>query len=219
MSTPSTMRLDVKPQPGGLPLLLAETNGDIPTWVTVNRDSLRAAATEHGAVVVRGLGLNDRAYVAALFQYLATDLVAEREAFAPRPIHPEGVYASTKWPSHQQMCMHHELSYTLEFPGLMFFACLTAPVNGGATAVADSRAVLRALPTELVERFARFHAGDLVLGPPDGPPLEAWIESIEGRRRVPRDPISGEPLPAGEDDGVPVVSATLIYPFAQKPPA
>ena len=42
--------------------------------------------------------------------------------------------------------MHHELSYTLEFPGLMLFACLTAPTTGGATAVADAPAVLDALP-------------------------------------------------------------------------
>ncbi len=72
-------------------------------------------------------------------------------------------------------------------------------------------------PEPLRERFARFHARDLVIGPPEGPPLEAWIESIEGRRRVQRDPISGEPLPAGENEGEPVVSATLIYPFKSKP--
>ena len=53
------------------------------------------------------------------------------------------------------MCMHHELSYTLEFPGLMLFACLTAPTAGGATAVADGPTVLDALPAELVERFER----------------------------------------------------------------
>jgi len=53
------------------------------------------------------------------------------------------------------MCMHHELSYTFEFPGLMLFACLSAPTTGGATAVADSRAVLDALPAELVTRFER----------------------------------------------------------------
>jgi hypothetical protein len=51
--------------------------------------------------------------------------------------------------------MHHERSYTLEFPGLMLFACLTAPTGGGATGVADSPTVLRALPGELVERFER----------------------------------------------------------------
>ncbi|HKO52135.1 MAG TPA: TauD/TfdA family dioxygenase, partial [Polyangiaceae bacterium] len=53
------------------------------------------------------------------------------------------------------MCMHHELSYALEAPSLMLFACLTAPGSGGATPVADSSAVLRALPGHLVERFAR----------------------------------------------------------------
>jgi alpha-ketoglutarate-dependent taurine dioxygenase len=37
----------------------------------------------------------------------------------------------------------------------MLFACLVAPTDGGATPVADSPAVLRALPAELVTRFER----------------------------------------------------------------
>jgi alpha-ketoglutarate-dependent taurine dioxygenase len=49
--------------------------------------------------------------------------------------------------------MHHELSYALEPPSLMLFACLTAAASGGATPVADSPAVLDALPADLVERF------------------------------------------------------------------
>ena len=52
------------------------------------------------------------------------------------------------------MCMHHELSYTLEVPSLMMFACLGAE-HGGATGVADAAAVLDALPRGLVERFER----------------------------------------------------------------
>ena len=51
--------------------------------------------------------------------------------------------------------MHHELSYRLEVPGLLAFACLTAPTSGGATAVADAPTVLEALPSELVARFER----------------------------------------------------------------
>jgi alpha-ketoglutarate-dependent taurine dioxygenase len=51
--------------------------------------------------------------------------------------------------------MHHELSYTQRFPGLMMFACLTAPTEGGATGVADSSKVLDALPSGLVDRFER----------------------------------------------------------------
>ena len=37
----------------------------------------------------------------------------------------------------------------------MLFACLTAPAEGGATALADGPTVLEALPSGLVERFER----------------------------------------------------------------
>ena len=81
--------------------------------------------------------------------------MTEREAFASRQAYSDGVYSASKWPASQQMCMHHELSYLLEFPGLLLFACLTAATGGGATAVADSPTVLDALPAELVGRFER----------------------------------------------------------------
>jgi alpha-ketoglutarate-dependent taurine dioxygenase len=110
---------------------------------------------EHGALLVRGLGLWDRRQVGAVFRRLAGGLMTEREAFAPRERHPDGSYSSTPWPPNQPMCMHHELSYTLEVPGLMLFTCLTAPPAGGATALADGPTVLEALPPGLVERFER----------------------------------------------------------------
>jgi alpha-ketoglutarate-dependent taurine dioxygenase len=121
----------------------------------LQRDELRAAVAEQGWVRVRGLGLSDAAEAEAIFRALANELMAEREAFAARRTYAEGVYSSAPWPQNQPMCMHHELSYALEFPGLMLFACLDAPDEGGATGVADSQAVLAALPDELVERFER----------------------------------------------------------------
>ncbi|MCW2534673.1 MAG: putative SyrP-like protein [Modestobacter sp.] len=153
-SSPASL-LAVDLHNGRPPVLRTEAIGDGPNWAAEHRESLRAVVAEHGSVVVRGLGLRDPAEVAAVFQRLATGLMTEREAFAPRESYSAGVYASTKWPPTQQMCMHHELSYTLEFPGLMLFACLSAPTAGGATAVADSPTVLEALPPELVRRFER----------------------------------------------------------------
>jgi alpha-ketoglutarate-dependent taurine dioxygenase len=138
-----------------LSVLRADPTGDAPGWAGEHRDALRAAVAEHGSVLVRGLGLSDAAEVGAVFERLATVLMTETEAFAPRQAYSDGVYSSSTWPSSQPMCMHHELSYTLEFPGLMLFACLCAPSVGGATAVADSPTVLDALPTDLVERFER----------------------------------------------------------------
>src|SRR5207244_263529 len=105
-------------------------------------------------LLVRGLGLRDAAEIETLFRRLAS-LMTEKEAFAPRRRYSDGVYSSSKWPPNQPMCMHHELSYVLEFPSLMLFACLIAPTGGGATPVADSAAVLHALPSELIERFEK----------------------------------------------------------------
>ncbi len=152
-SSPASL-LDVDLQPGKPPVFRAEATGDAPSRAAEHRDTLRAAVAEHGSLLVRGLGLRDAAETEAVFRGLAS-LMTEKEAFAPRRSYSHGVYSSSKWPPNQTMCMHHELSYTLEFPGLMLFACLGAPTHGGATVLADSPTVLHALPTRLVDVFER----------------------------------------------------------------
>src|SRR6476661_395201 len=138
MSLSTTSPLAVDLRPGRPPLLEADPAGDTPGWVAEHREALRAVVAEHGSLLVRGLGVRDAEETAAIFNGLATGLMAEQEAFAPRQSYADGVYSSTKWPPNQQMCMHHELSYALRFPALMLFACLSAPTDGGATAVADA---------------------------------------------------------------------------------
>jgi len=152
-STP-IVSLNVDVQPGKPPILQVDSINDGPRWVAEHRDGLRAAVVQHGSLLVRGLGLHDLAGTEAVFRRLG-NLMTEREAFAPRRKYSDGVYSASTWPANQHMCMHHELSYTLEFPSLMMFACLTAPAEGGETPVADSTALLRALPNDLVARCER----------------------------------------------------------------
>jgi len=154
-SLPLASPLDMELQPGKPPMLRAEATGDPSGWAAEHRDALRAVVAEHGAVLVRGLGLHDAAETTAVFRRLATTLMTEREAFARRQVYADGVYSSATWPANQQMCMHHELSYRLEVPSLLLFGCLGAPTRGGATAVSDSPTVLEALPRDLTERFER----------------------------------------------------------------
>src|SRR5438105_12783676 len=135
-------------------MLRVEATDDAPRWAAEHRDALRAAVVQHGSLLVRGFKLRDAAGTEAVFRQLGS-LMTEREAFAPRRRYSNGVYSASKWPPNQHMCMHHELSYALEFPSLMLFACVIAPTDGGETPVADSPAVLHALPSELVERFER----------------------------------------------------------------
>jgi len=149
-----TSFLNVDLQPGKPPILRVAATGDPARWAAEHRNALRTFVAEHGSLLVRGLGLRDAAETEAVFRQLGS-LMTEREAFAPRRRYSEGVYSSSKWPPNQHMCMHHELSYALEFPSLMLFACLVAPTSGGETPLADSPAVLHTLPAELVERVER----------------------------------------------------------------
>ncbi|MGW0707123.1 TauD/TfdA family dioxygenase [Streptomyces sp. NPDC002643] len=137
------------------PLLPVSPGTDPVRWAADHRNALRAVVAEHGAVLVRGLGLRDADQVGAVFRQLTDDLMSEHEAFAPRRAHGDGLYSSTAWPANQPMCMHHELSYRVEFPGLLLLACLKAPEEGGATGIADAEAVLAALPPTLAKRFER----------------------------------------------------------------
>ncbi|MFD9454888.1 amino acid adenylation domain-containing protein [Streptomyces sp. NPDC059985] len=126
---------------------------DPAAWAAEHRARLRATVAEHGALLVRGLGLADAATVAAVGREVLHEVITEREGFAVRRRLADGVYSSSEWPADQPMCMHHELSYAREVPGTLLFACLTEPASGGVTGVADSADVLEALPAGLVSRF------------------------------------------------------------------
>ncbi len=147
--------IDLEREPGRPATLRVPPADDPARWASEARSGILAALVEHGAVLVRGLGLRDVEDVGAVLRQLAVEPVTEKEAFAPRQTHSPGVHSSSAWPPNQPMCMHHELSYTLGFPGLLLFACLSEPTEGGATGLADAAAVLDALPPGLAERFER----------------------------------------------------------------
>ncbi|MFH7599305.1 TauD/TfdA family dioxygenase [Streptomyces racemochromogenes] len=142
-------------RPGRPAVITADADGAPLSWAAAHRATVRGVLDECGAVVVRGLDPRTPEAVAAIAAALGIEAMAEREAFAPRRVLAPGALSSSEWPSDEPMCMHHEVSYAAEVPSVALFGCLTAPASGGATAVADSQEVLRALPAELVERFAR----------------------------------------------------------------
>ncbi|MDX3314489.1 TauD/TfdA family dioxygenase [Streptomyces sp. NPDC054884] len=128
---------------------------DAVSWIGEHGALIRESVATHGAVLVRGLPIGDRAAAVAAVRAVIGEGMAEREGFAPRDAYSPGVYSSSRWPADQPMCMHHELSYAATAPRLLALACVTAPASGGITALADARAVLRDLPADLVERFER----------------------------------------------------------------
>lgn len=69
----------------------------------------------------------------------------------------------------------------------------------------------------LDERLPRFFKEDLTIRLDDGPPQRGFVKSMEGRRRIKRDDITGEPLPVSENEGEAVVYTVLVYPFEGTP--
>nr|WSW67732.1 TauD/TfdA family dioxygenase [Streptomyces sp. NBC_00995] len=143
------------PPPGGVAVLRAPAPADPAVWSAEHRATVLRAIETHGAVLLRGLAVDTPEAVEAVARALGVEPVEERERFAGRRTYRPGVQGSSEWPADEPMCMHHELSYAAEVPSVAVFGCLTAPPEGGATAVADGHEVLRALPAGLVDRFAR----------------------------------------------------------------
>src|SRR5215208_5740089 len=85
---------------GKPPILRVDPTVDATRWAAEHRDALRAAITERGSLMVRGLGLRDPAEIEAVFRELGT-LMTEKEAFAERHVYAPGVYSASKWPPNQ----------------------------------------------------------------------------------------------------------------------
>ncbi|SAK43922.1 syringomycin biosynthesis enzyme [Caballeronia pedi] len=81
-------------------------------------------------------------------------LIGYEFASTPRSQVEGAVYTSTEYPPHRSIPLHNEQSYTREWPMRIWFHCALAARSGGATPIADSRAVYRALDPALVRRFA-----------------------------------------------------------------
>ncbi|AHI79143.1 taurine catabolism dioxygenase TauD, TfdA family protein [Burkholderia thailandensis USAMRU Malaysia  len=92
------------------------------------------------------------------FQRFAADfgdpLIGYEFASTPRSQVEGAVYTSTEYPPHRSIPLHNEQSYTREWPMRIWFHCALAARTGGATPIADSRAVYRALDPALAARFA-----------------------------------------------------------------
>lgn len=142
-------------QPSRVPTVVADACVPAAEWAAEQRADLHAAVARHGAVLIRGLDLRTPEDAGLVLDRLRHEGMTEREAVAPRQQYADGVRSVSVWPADQPMCMHHELGYRLEVPALVLFACLTPGSAGGATGIADSAAVLRALPADIVARFER----------------------------------------------------------------
>src|SRR3989475_11816033 len=98
----STSLPNVDSHPGKPPMLRVRATDDAARWAAEHRNALRALVAEHGALLVRGLGLRDEAETEAVFRQLG-NLIIETEAFPPRQRYAQRRESSSKRPPNQPM--------------------------------------------------------------------------------------------------------------------
>lgn len=136
-------------------------------WLLAHSDGLRSALLRVGAVRLTGTGLGDPSALGEVAATVSGKLLEYTERTTPRARVRGSVFTSTEYPANQHILQHNETSYTREWPDHVFFLSARTAEHGGQTPVADSRSVLRGLPTDLVRRFTElgvrytrsYHAG------------------------------------------------------------
>lgn len=122
-------------------------------WLAAHRDALRSLLLVHGHFFLRGLPVASSEDFAVVRDVLLAERAQYKEKATPRSSYGNDIFSSTDLPSIHAIRLHNENSYTLDFPGVLAFACIEAPSSGGATTIADVRRVLAAIPPALVARF------------------------------------------------------------------
>jgi alpha-ketoglutarate-dependent taurine dioxygenase len=123
-------------------------------WIADHREPIQACLRTQGAVLLTELPA-DLALFSAVVRSIGGEPLAYNERSTPRTEIGLGIYTSTDYPPDQAIPMHNENSYSDRWPTTLFFFCDTPAESGGATPIANSRAVLRLLPLDLRNDFSQ----------------------------------------------------------------
>jgi alpha-ketoglutarate-dependent taurine dioxygenase len=119
------------------------------------RQALRAQLTEHGALLFRGFDIGGVEGFEAAVRALSGPPLTYTEQSSPRTRIAGNVYTSTEYPPHAEIPLHNEMSYQAVWPLTLFFYCIEPPHTEGATPLAATRDVYRAIDPSVREEFER----------------------------------------------------------------
>jgi alpha-ketoglutarate-dependent taurine dioxygenase len=120
------------------------------------KSDLRAVLLKAGALLIRGVPVpTPPSFAHFASQFSGQPIRNYVGGASPRQEVAPGVYTSTEYPHALSLSLHNEMSYTYRWPSRLFFVCAVAPAQGGETPIADSRALLRRIPSSIVEEFSR----------------------------------------------------------------
>ena len=119
-------------------------------WVDANREKLSAQLSVHGAILLRGFGINNAQDFDQLIGAFAWPNFTYVDSLsnAVRRNRTERVFTANEAPAHVSIFLHHEMAQTPIYPSRLLFCCEQAADIGGATPICRSDILLNRLRKE-----------------------------------------------------------------------
>jgi alpha-ketoglutarate-dependent taurine dioxygenase len=126
-----------------LPLIIRPKQKDAALLeiVSEHRDFIRERLLRHGGLLFRGFPDVTVDVFRQLIATLSGEPLRYQERTSPRHEVGSRIYTSTDYPHEQAIFLHNEQSYNVTWPMHIFFYCVVAPDERGATPLADCRKV------------------------------------------------------------------------------
>jgi alpha-ketoglutarate-dependent taurine dioxygenase len=122
-------------------------------WMVEARDDVTAMLFQHGAILFRNFGIEDANRFQQFVEAFSPNTIDYIERAAPRTKVAQKVFTSTEFSPDHPIPLHHEMSYSHNWPAYIFFYCSKPPSSGGATPIARETNVLPKITPKVRERF------------------------------------------------------------------
>ncbi|MEM9292771.1 MAG: TauD/TfdA family dioxygenase [Acidobacteriota bacterium] len=126
---------------------------DLASWGQAHRQRVHDWLHRHGSVLFTGFDVPAVESFEQVVTAVTGEMLDYTERAAPRKEVSSKVFTSTEFPADQSIPMHHEMSYSHNWPSKLWFYCVIAAESGGATPLVDDRGLLERIDPELRQRF------------------------------------------------------------------
>ena len=100
------------------------------TWANSEREKLETLLLKHGAILFRNFRIASVGQFEQFARAISPDLLDYLERAAPRTEVGKNVYTSTEYPADHRIPLHHEMSYSHNWPTKIWFHCAEAARQG-----------------------------------------------------------------------------------------
>ena len=140
-----------------LPLIVEPRleNVNLASWAALNREWIETQLLRHGGMLFRGFEVKEIERFEEFARAISPELLDYKERAAPRVEVGQNIYTSTEYPADQHIPLHHEMSYSHNWPTKIWFFCVQPAQERGATPVANDRKVFARIDPKIKETFMR----------------------------------------------------------------